>query len=125
MSGASCASTSVSGWIPLARMCSAPLSSSVESVPSIGTKVSIAIEPTVKLMARLLHIPVPTRHHRAYIALGSCARVRMAGPPAGDRRRWDRDVSAETSGLDDRWTSPVPDAAMTRDLNSKLGAIAQ
>jgi hypothetical protein len=44
MSGASRASVSVSGFSPLAFMCSAPLSSSFESVPSIGTKVSIAIE---------------------------------------------------------------------------------
>ena len=39
MSGASRASSRLSGSFPPARMCSAPLSSSVESVPSIGTKV--------------------------------------------------------------------------------------
>src|SRR6187431_2119535 len=70
MSGASRASASASGFSPLAFMCSAPLSSSVESVPSSGTKVSIAIEYMVKLTGRLLqdNRTAPAPEHSAQSA---------------------------------------------------------
>src|SRR5678816_3151519 len=70
MSGARRVSASASGFNPLAFMCSALLSSSVESVPSSGTKVSIAIEYMVKLTGRLLqdNRTAPAPEHSAQSA---------------------------------------------------------
>src|SRR5687768_9911862 len=136
MSGTSRASASASGFNPLAFMCSAPLSSSVESVASSGTKVSIAIEYIVKLTGRLLQdnrtAPAPEHSAQSAGVRGQRGRIRPRSNRIGetstmtatDNQRWqDTADRVELAELMHRYALAI-DTAHFNDLREVFTADA-